>query len=113
MLRLTSLGLGSLALECLLSREQALAQPSGSGLAPQAPHTAPRAKSVILLMQNGGPSQMELFDPKPDLDRHHGKQHSLKVEMFQRRFRTLAQWLTAYAWCARCIPSTTITPRRW
>ena len=33
----------------------------------------PRAKSVICLFQHGGPSQMDLFDPKPALTRHHGK----------------------------------------
>ncbi len=33
----------------------------------------PRAKSVICLFQNGGPSQMDLFDPKPELQQWHGK----------------------------------------
>lgn len=33
----------------------------------------PRAKSVICLFQNGGPSQMDLFDPKPELTKWHGK----------------------------------------
>ncbi len=33
----------------------------------------PRATSVICLFQNGGPSQMDLFDPKPELTRWHGK----------------------------------------
>lgn len=35
-------------------------------------------------MQNGGPSQMELFDPKPDLKKYEGKVHGEKVEMFQK-----------------------------
>jgi hypothetical protein len=35
------------------------------------------------MMQNGGPSQMDLFDPKPALKQHAGQQHSFKVEMFQ------------------------------
>ena len=43
-----------------------------------------KAKSVILLMQNGGPSQMDLFEPKPALARFDGKSHSIKVEMFQQ-----------------------------
>jgi len=34
-------------------------------------------------MQNGGPSQMDLFDPKPALKKYDGRQHSVKVEMFQ------------------------------
>jgi hypothetical protein len=37
------------------------------------PHFRPRATSVIHLFMNGGPSQMDLFDPKPALDRHHGR----------------------------------------
>ena len=39
---------------------------------PLQPHFAPKAKSVIHLFMNGGPSQMDLFDPKPELDRLHG-----------------------------------------
>ena len=37
------------------------------------PHFEPRARAVIHLFMNGGPSQMDLFDPKPLLDRHHGE----------------------------------------
>src|SRR5712675_416562 len=40
-------------------------------LRPRAPHLAPKATSVIHLFMNGGPSQMDLFDPKPMLDKHH------------------------------------------
>jgi len=37
------------------------------------PNFQPRAKSVIHLFMNGGPSQMDLFDPKPELERRHGE----------------------------------------
>jgi uncharacterized protein (DUF1501 family) len=37
------------------------------------PHFAPKAKSVIFLFMEGGPSQMDLFDPKPELQKWHGK----------------------------------------
>jgi len=47
-------------------------------------HRRPRARSVIMLMQNGGPSQMDLFDPKRDLDRFDGRTHSAMVETFQK-----------------------------
>ena len=40
--------------------------------APLQPHLEPKATSVIHLFMNGGPSQMDLFDPKPKLDRLHG-----------------------------------------
>src|SRR5437588_315948 len=44
-------------------------------LEPRPPHFAPRARAVIHLFMNGGPSQMDLFDPKPALDRLHGRSH--------------------------------------
>ena len=40
----------------------------------RAPHFAPRAKSVIHLFMNGGPSQIDLLDPKPELKKYEGKQ---------------------------------------
>jgi hypothetical protein len=40
---------------------------------PRPTHFEPRARSVIHLFMNGGPSQMDLFDPKPELDKHHGE----------------------------------------
>ena len=42
-------------------------------LAPKAPHFKPRAKNVIFLFLNGGPSQVDTFDPKPMLDKYNGK----------------------------------------
>ncbi len=41
----------------------------------------PRAKSVICLFQHGGPSQMDLFDPKPALAKHHGKPYPGRLEI--------------------------------
>jgi hypothetical protein len=45
----------------------------------RAPHFEPKAKSVIHLFMNGGPSQMDLFDPKPMLEKHHGEPYFDKV----------------------------------
>ena len=42
-------------------------------LAPRAPHFSPRATRVVHLFMNGGPSQVDTFDPKPELTRQHGK----------------------------------------
>src|SRR5690242_21943311 len=42
-------------------------------LAPKAPHFAAKAKHVIFLFLNGGPSQVDTFDPKPMLDKYHGQ----------------------------------------
>lgn len=48
-------------------------------LRPRPMHFPAKAKSVIHLFMNGGPSQMDLFDPKPELDRHHGEPYFNKI----------------------------------
>ena len=48
-------------------------------LKPRRPHFEPKAKAVIHLFMNGGPSQMDLFDPKPELTRNHGKSYFSKI----------------------------------
>jgi hypothetical protein len=86
LLQQTGLGFGALALGTLLHAEgRAAPDPSGRGfdLRPQPGHFPARARAVIMLMQNGGPSQMELFDPKPELNKRAGQVHVDKVEMFQ------------------------------
>ena len=75
------MGLGSLALGDLLSRSGALA--AGEGAA-GIPHFAPRARRVIYLFQSGGPSQVDLLDPKPELVRRHGEELPASVRMGQR-----------------------------
>ncbi|OWK36961.1 DUF1501 domain-containing protein [Fimbriiglobus ruber] len=65
-------GVGSTALAALLSRD-ASAAVGASPLAPKPPHFAPKAKAVIYLFMAGGPSQLELFDPKPELNKLDGK----------------------------------------
>ena len=87
LLQLSGMGLGSLAAAWIHSLEQSQARAAGRSalsLQPRQPLARPRAKAVILMMQNGGPSQMDLFDPKPALQRYSGRPHSIKVEMFQR-----------------------------
>ena len=87
MLELSGLGLGSLAVASLRAAERSdasLGSPRGHDLRPKPPHFRPRAKSVILLMQNGAPSQMDLFDPKPELSKRDGQVHFEKVETFQQ-----------------------------
>ncbi len=63
-------GFGTVALQWLLA-QQASAQTDP--LAPKAPHHAPRAKRVIFLWMQGGPSQVDLFDYKPQLAKFDGK----------------------------------------
>src|SRR5688500_1576525 len=68
-------GLGGLALMQMLdaSGHLANAAPARNPLAPKPPHHKPKAKSVIWLFMEGGPSHIDLFDPKPALDKLAGK----------------------------------------
>ena len=70
-------GIGSLALASLL-RPGLLAGPAA------APHFAPKAKRVIYLFMHGGPSQLDLFDHKPDLRRRHGEELPASLRGTQR-----------------------------
>ncbi len=67
MLRRCGAGFGSVALAALLSNSLARAAdsatPTAGPLAPRAPHFRPRAKYVIQILANGGPAQMDTFDP--------------------------------------------------
>jgi hypothetical protein len=71
------MGLGSVALGHLIGRDAAAAP----GLLPQ---VAPRAKRVIFLFQSGGPSQMDMFDYKPLLNKMNGEELPDSVRQGQR-----------------------------
>jgi hypothetical protein len=81
------LGVGTAALASLL-KESGLAQEGqGSevrGGPASLPHFAPRAKRVIYLFQAGGPSQIDLFDPKPHLEKYRGQNLPDSIRMGQR-----------------------------
>ena len=69
-------GLGAMALGTMLGKENATAATaarSNNPLAVQDTHFPARAKSVIFMFMAGGPSQLELFDPKPKLQELHGQ----------------------------------------
>jgi hypothetical protein len=66
-----SLGLGSLALTSLLRAE--VTPKASNPLAPKKPHFEPKVKNVIFLFMAGGPSQFELFEPRPELQKLHGQ----------------------------------------
>ena len=63
-------GLGMLGLAGILADEAQAANP----LAPKVAHFPAKAKHVIHLFMNGGPSQVDTFDPKPALEKYHGQQ---------------------------------------
>jgi hypothetical protein len=67
-LRDTACGIGALALADLLHADM-----PDDPLAPRRPHFTGKAKSVIFLFMEGGPSQYDLFYPKPELQKWHGK----------------------------------------
>src|SRR5437870_5076830 len=70
-------GVGSLALSSLLYQDDFFAaEPSADPLAAKPPHFNGKAKSCIFLFMLGGPSQMDTFDPKPALLKHHGTPHT-------------------------------------
>jgi hypothetical protein len=68
-------GLGGIALSWLLARDGVRAEEkkSANPLAAKAPHFEAKAKSIIFLFMVGGPSPVDLFDPKPELTKQHGK----------------------------------------
>ena len=69
-------GLETIAVAHLLAgegRSAARELPKVNPLAPQDPHFSPRAKNVIFLLMAGGPSHIDLYDPKPELQKWHGK----------------------------------------
>src|SRR4051812_21889642 len=65
-----SLGLGGLALAALANRGAAA---DADPFAPRPAHFPPKVKNVIFLSMSGGPSQLDLFDYKPELVRRDGQ----------------------------------------
>ena len=66
-------GFGSLALADLMINESNAEVGKMDPLAPKQAHYPSKAKHVVHLFMNGGPSQVDTFDPKPMLDKYHGK----------------------------------------
>ncbi|MGV3774984.1 MAG: DUF1501 domain-containing protein [Verrucomicrobiales bacterium] len=81
MLKRCGTGFGMMALGSLFAQTEAARALAAGGngrssslpLSPKAPHFSPKAKRVVHLFMNGGPSQVDTFDPKPALDKYHGK----------------------------------------
>ena len=66
--------LGALALTDLCAAEQTASGKDANAagpLSPRVPRMEPKAKAVIMLFMEGGPSQVDTFDPKPELTRLH------------------------------------------
>jgi len=77
MLARTGIGFGSLALGQLLGEQGLLNTAQADAinpLLPKTPHFPAKAKRVIHLFMNGGPSHVDSFDPKPELTKRHGQE---------------------------------------
>jgi hypothetical protein len=73
-------GFGAVALASLLHHT---GRSQSGPMTPRQPHFPAKARSVIFLYMDGGPSQMDTFDPKPRLDREHGLPPRFRVEPTQ------------------------------
>src|SRR5437764_34931 len=73
MLARCGVGMGLLGLTQLLAQADPGVDAPGSPMAPKPPHFPAKAKRVIHIFTNGGPSQVDTFDPKPALEKYAGK----------------------------------------
>ncbi len=79
------MGFGALGLASLMNPTGLMAgSTANAGGLPGLPHFAPKAKRVIYLFQSGAPSQMDLFDPKPLLNKMYGEELPDSVRQGQR-----------------------------
>src|SRR5271155_810715 len=78
----SAFGVGAFALMHLLRQEGLLAETPGKpgenlpmDLKPRPAHFAPKATAMISMFMHGGPSHVDLLDPKPELTKHHGTEY--------------------------------------
>jgi hypothetical protein len=81
----SALGMGSVALACLLRDQHLLAAPHMPkenpkfDMKPRPPHAPAKARAMISLFMHGGPSHVDLLDPKPELSKHSGTEYQGEV----------------------------------
>ena len=92
-LRQAGAGFGTLALTHLLQT-----QPAAAAVLSPLPQRAPKARSVIFLFMEGGPSHIDLFDPKPELNRLPGKQIP---DSFKRVITAMGEFSSPLLGCQR------------
>jgi hypothetical protein len=86
MLNRVGTGLGALGLAALFNDQGLLADtPRSNPLSPREGHFQPKAKRVIHLFMNGGPSQVDTFDPKPELTKRNGERPPAADKSTERR----------------------------
>src|SRR5688572_24886413 len=85
-LRQAGCGFGAVALAALWAQKDIAGAESAATtdpLAPRPPHFKARARNIIFLYMDGGPSQVDTFDPKPLLNKQHGQPFAVKIEPTQ------------------------------
>ena len=92
-----AMGIGSVALAWLLNQDRALATPRNVpkevphfDLRPKRTHHHPQATAMISLFQNGGPSHMDLTDPKPELTKYSGTEYLGSMYPLNRKRQQIA-----------------------
>src|ERR1041384_358832 len=82
-----AMGIGSVALAWLLREEKLLATapnmprgPQSFDLKPKTPTRKPQARAMISLFMHGGPSHIDLFDPKPELTKRSGQDYEGEIK---------------------------------
>src|SRR5436305_12548655 len=73
MLRRCANGFGAVALAALWAEDGRAGPPVAYAPGSPRPHFRPRARNVIFLYMDGGPSQIDTFDHKPLLEKYHGR----------------------------------------
>src|SRR5262245_6716479 len=96
MLTRCGMGFGALALAQIMGRAgELLADERAVGaMAPKSPPLPAKAKRIIHLFMNGGPSHVDTFDPKPSLTKYHGKQ--LPMENLRTERKTGAAFMSPF-----------------
>ncbi len=80
------MSIGSLALAWLLDRDGVASeppkptQPASFDLKPKSPHAEPQARAMISMFMQGGPSHLDLFGPKPELQKRDGEKYSGEIK---------------------------------
>ena len=100
-LQISSTAFGSLALAALASDVRAADRRS---LSTKATHFAPRAKHVIFLFMDGGPSQVDLLDYKPELQKRHGENGRRENRQLMRSPWQFAQHGQSGQWFSQLLP---------
>ena len=83
MLRSCASGFGAVALSALLNDNAFTSDATSGPMTPRPTHFPAKCRNVIFLYMDGGPSQVDTFDPKPLLTKEHGQPFKMKMEPTQ------------------------------